>query len=115
MKLLAWLKTLQRIVPSYDDDLAVLYRRINGLEQLLRERTDIGVDVAYTGRDRSHVIVVGRYRNTDFVQTYSLHPADFTGLVEHLKQMERHGVVRHMDAPPTMKTAFQRLRGGGFI
>lgn len=120
MKLLTWFKTLRAIVATHDadlttlrrrmDDLARLRDRMDDLDRLVRERTDIAVDVAYQGPDRTHVIVVGRYRNRDYVQTYSYQPEDFLGLMERLRDMERHGIVRQLDGPPMVKAVFERER-----
>lgn len=109
-KLVVWFKTLRAIVATHDAEMASLRHRMEGLDRLVRERTDIAVDVAVHRNDRSHVIVVGRYRNRDYVQTYSVQSEDFIGLVEHLKAMEAHGVVRYMDGPPMMKAVFERER-----
>jgi hypothetical protein len=110
MNLISWFKTLRAIVATHDAEMASLRRHMDHLDRLVRERTDIGVDAACHRSDRSHVIVVGRYRNRDYVQTYSVQPEDFIGLVEHLKAMETHGVVRYMDGPPMMKAVFERER-----
>jgi hypothetical protein len=104
--MIAWIKKLLSIVKSYDSDLRRSRVMISDLEAIIRDRTDIAVDVGF--RDASHVIVVGRYRNTDYIQTFSVNTPDLAHLIDRLHAMERHGVVRRIDAPPSVKAVFHR-------
>jgi len=106
--MLKWIKKLKTIVARYDNDFSKEHARIMELEKLIRERTNIAVDVGVAGT--SHVIVVGRYRNVDYVQTYALNTPDLATLIEQLQQMERYGVVRRVDAPPQFRAVFERVR-----
>lgn len=108
-----WLKKLKVIVAGYDIDLRITradiqraHARIEELEKLVRDRTNIAVDVGFRGA--SHVIVVGRYKNADYVQTYSLDTPHLTALIGQLRDMERHGSVRRVDAPPQFRAVFER-------
>ena len=89
-------------------DYLALTKRIDQLDELVKERTDIAADVSINPRDRNHVIVVGRYNNIDYVQTFSLENQGFAALIEHLQSMKRHGVVRQLDAPPVLRAVFER-------
>jgi hypothetical protein len=111
--MLNWLKKLRRIVADYDRDLESLAAAVKAeraqrqaLETILRERTDIAVDVGF--KSPSHVIVVGRYKDQDFVQTYSIATPDLAALIDQLKAMERYGVVRQIDAPPQFRGVVKR-------
>ena len=103
--MLIWLKKLKGIVAGYDADLRNAHARIAELEKLVRDRTNIAVDVGF--RDANHVIVVGRYRNADYVQTYTLNAPDLSSLIADLRQMEKHGIVRRLDAPPVFRAVFE--------
>lgn len=113
--MLTWFKRLFAIVRTYSTDIAKLNARIELLkgriaanEQIIRERTDIAVDVGFSRKDMNTVIVVGRFRGCDYVQTYQVRSDDLTGLIDRLRDMERHGVVRRADAPPHIIGAFKR-------
>ncbi len=106
--MLKWLKKLKAIVAGYDADLRNAHARIGELEKLVRDRTNIAVDVGF--KSASHVIVVDRYKNVDYVQTYALDTPDLAALIDQLRQMERCGAVRRADAPPLFRAVFERDR-----
>ncbi|MBK9309165.1 MAG: hypothetical protein IPN12_00190 [Rhodocyclaceae bacterium] len=108
--MLKWLKKLKAIVAGYDADLRNAHARIAELEKLVRDRTNIAIDVEF--KSASHVIVVGRYKNADYVQTYALDTPDFSALIDRLRDMQRYGQVQRIDAPPIFRAAFERDRGG---
>ena len=103
--MIKWLKKLKSIVAGYDADLRNAHARIAELEKLVRDRTNIAVDVGF--RSMNHVIVVGRYKGADYVQTYTLDTPDIAALIDQLRQMERHGAVRRVDAPPPFRAVFE--------
>lgn len=115
--MLKWLKKLKAIVSSHDadmhklrtdcaNDVQRLRERVVQMETLVRDRTNIAVDVGF--KNESHVIVMGRYKNVDYVQSYALNTPDFAALIEQLRQMKRHGAVRWIDAPPQFRAVFER-------
>ena len=99
-----WIKKLINIVKFYDMDRRSLHLRIDELERILKERTDIAVDIRHRGMN--HVIVVGRYKNRDFVQTYTLAEFDLGAMIDILKSMERYGSVKCVYAPPAVRSVF---------
>lgn len=113
--MLTWFKTLFAVVRNYSTEVSQLKAKIAWLEghiaatnQIIRERTDIAVDVGFSRKDMNTVIVVGRFRGCDYVQTYQLAPDNIGDIINRLKEMERHGVVRRVDAPPHIVGAFKR-------
>ena len=103
------IRKLMAIAANYDGDFRRLRSRIDDLDALVRDRTNIAVDVGFRGAN--HVIVVGRYRNTDYVQTYTLDGLDIGEMIEHLRRLEKNAVVRRVDAPPVFRASFERARG----
>lgn len=109
-------KKLKRIVKDYDadqksatarvDTLARAHGRIVELEALIRDRTDIAVDVRF--REASHIIVVGRYKNADYVQSFTMRDTELEGLIRQLRDMERGGYVRRIDAVPEIRAVIKR-------
>lgn len=108
--MIKWMKKLREMVANYDSDLCKAHARISELETLVRDRTNIAVDVGF--KTASHVIIVGRYKDADYVQTYGLDTPDLAVLIDQLRQMERHGAVRRVDAPPQFRAVFRRDRHG---
>lgn len=116
MKLIKWTKTLQYIVQDYtrtqkkyEQEIKYLRARQRELDDLIKERTDIHVDIAASSRQPNTVIVCGRYRNTDYVRVFGVQGSPFEELIHILKDMERHGKVRHVDEPIAMRGAFKRI------
>jgi hypothetical protein len=100
----AWFKKLKSIVARHQDEVKYLHHRITELEKIIKERTDIAVDVNFSGRN--HVIVVGQYKNKGYIQTYALNTTDFHFMNKQLEEMEKYGNVRTMDVPPTFHATF---------
>lgn len=121
-----FIKELIRIVRNYErlrqldcsmldhniTEVLVLKRNMKTLEKLVRDRTEVAADINYRGP--SSVIVVGRYKGADFIETYTLHDRDFHDLVSELRGKEQFGTVRTVDAPPSIKGVVMRSMRGGF-
>lgn len=107
--MITWFKKLRKIVQDYNHDREYLIMRIAELEKILRDRTSLNVDIHHKGLN--HVIMVGRYKNTDWIQTYTIDGKDFHHLVDQLKHMQRYGVVDRVDAPPQMSAAIRSSLG----
>jgi hypothetical protein len=100
-----WFHRLRYVVRSYVTDMRELRTRMNELNKLVRDRTDIAVDVRF--REPNYVIVIGRYGKTDYVQTYSVRSDDLGYLIDMLTKMQRHAQVRIVDGPPEVKAAIK--------
>jgi Tfp pilus assembly PilM family ATPase len=110
--MLKWIKKLCQIVANYDHDMnkmkSVVFKiqfDMSDLDKLIKERTDIAVDIGF---ESSHVIIVGRYKKNDYVQTYKIGDQDLHEIIQHLKQLERHGTIRQIDSPPPMRAIFAK-------
>lgn len=71
----------------------------------LKEYTRVDADVGFRGNNT--VILTGVYRNRAYVQFYDLGDGEFARLVEHLKDMRSHALIRHIDAPPSFRGSFE--------
>ena len=71
----------------------------------LKEYTRVDADVGFRGNNT--IILTGVYRNRAYVQFYDLGDGEFIRLVEHLKGMKGHALIRHIDAPPHFKGMFE--------
>jgi len=107
--MITWFKKLNRIVKGYNSDLANAHARIANLEKLLKDSTDIAVDVGLKGP--CQVIAIGRYRNADYVQAFSMNVESFEHLIGRLREIERYGTVSRIDAPYSIRnTIVQEFR-----
>jgi len=126
MRPIKWIKTLARIVATYDknridsrlredSDKEYLASRIRECEQIIRDRTDIHVDLSVAGRNANQIVVIGHYRGCDYVQTYSMYNKDFTYVVEQLKEMSRYATVKRVDAVHGMEAVIaHELKKDGY-
>lgn len=120
MKIVKWFKNLLYIVEFYNREIAQLQlratllerttevqkARIEVLEKLIREHTDIAVDCNYRGMNV--ITVIGRYRNKDYVQTFHVAERNIADLIDQLREMERYAMVRRVDAPPVIRALIER-------
>jgi hypothetical protein len=125
--MIKWFKKLFKIVREYDadnermntvinDGLYDLNNRMVWTEREVKEavatiidRTELSVDVSPSyGGDPHQVIMVGRYKNRDFVQAYSIDHMEFDRLVQHLTELRKHAHYSRIDAVPDMKFIIER-------
>jgi len=92
-----FVKTLIRIVREYDAAIKALYARIDAAHNRIGEHTIVHADVHFQRSDQ--IIVVGRYRNRDYVRVFDLDSGSFCETIEMLKQMEPRARIGHFDMP----------------
>jgi hypothetical protein len=95
--------TVRFVIESYRANIDALQSQINDLRTIIRANIDIHADVSMTNRAPSTVIVIGKFRNHDVVQTYSIQTGELKEIIEHLRSLERYGTVRSVDAMPGFK------------
>lgn len=91
------LAEIERTHVALVHDIHAAHHRMNSLDKVLRSVTDIHADIRV--RDKSTVIVIGRFRGGDYIQTYHFND-DLSEIVDHLRHLQRRGVVRQIDAVP---------------
>lgn len=102
--------TLWRIAKTYDDDRARLRSEIRAGVDLIQDRTTLHADISPSKHDPSFVILVGRYRDRDYVQTFSLRSDDFQELAESCRALSREGRWGRIDAPPVFRAVIESYR-----
>lgn len=78
-----------------DRDHYKLHSRVNGLEDLVREHTVVHADVHFMGA--CQIIVIGQYRERDYVRLFNVDVSSFHELVEMLRRIERNAQVGRFD------------------
>ena len=79
---------------------AYVCRKMHELKQYTRVDADVGI------RGNNTIILTGVYRRRAYVKFYDMGDANFIDLVEQLKEMRKHSLIRHIDAPPNFKGVF---------
>lgn len=112
MSVIKWVSTLVRIVREYDREQHAVTSSIANLKiemesavRLIRERTEVHADLRL--RD-NNIIVIGRYKNRDYIQIHSMGSVPFGAIVEQLKHQQRMGQLKIVDAAPSMKAVIHR-------
>ena len=59
---------------------------------------NIDLDIDIKTNMNANVIVTGIYRGEEYIKLYELKPRDFNDLVEQLKNREKFGEIRNIDA-----------------
>ena len=80
---------------------AINERRITDAVSFIKNATTLSADISPMARDPSMVIVVGRYKNNDYVKVFEV-GGDFSRLVDQLRDMERHCGRGRYDKPTGM-------------
>lgn len=76
-------------------------RKVAELKKYTRVDADIGM------RGNNTIILTGVYRNQAYVRFYDIGDGEFRGLIEQMKNMKDHCLIRNVDAPPNFRGAFK--------
>ena len=71
----------------------------------LKEYTRVDADMGFRGNNT--IVLTGVYRKQAFVRFYDLGDGEFEALVEQLKHMKDHALIRHIDMPPNFRGVFE--------
>ena len=97
---------IKDIVGVYHRDQSWFMERLVQAENIIKDRTDIHVDINTHSPTPNTIIVIGKYKSGDYIQTYNVRNDDMTHLITILKDMERYGTVRTVDAIPSIRGFF---------
>jgi hypothetical protein len=95
---------------SHPNRIDRLVKRVSFNQSLIEFRTTVHADVNFkSGLDS--IIVVGRYRNHDYVRCFQVESKDFHEFVEIFKRIEPRGRVGRIDVPyPSFTGVVERLK-----
>jgi ATP-dependent exoDNAse (exonuclease V) alpha subunit len=91
-------KVLRNQLQSHREYVA---EKIGELKEYTRVDADMGV------RGNNTIVLTGVYRKRAFVQFYDIGDGEFQRLVEMLRDMKDHALVRHIDKPPSFHGTFE--------
>lgn len=77
---------------------------------MVKDRTETHIDFAHHPKGRHMVILVGRYRDKDYVNITELASSDFVRFVEDMRAYDRENLSRRgrMDAPVALRAVIDR-------
>lgn len=114
-KFIQRIRNIIRIADTYDKslhDIAVNYMRISNnqdyLDNLVKELTRVDFDVSPRISGTNLCIMSGRYRNTDYVQIFSMHDQEFVDVLKWILELKKRGQIDRVDSPIHMRAVFDR-------
>lgn len=104
-------RNLKLMLLEYEDTILNIRANQSSWQNLIRKRTDIHVDV-HAMKFPTSVIVIGQYKNRDYVRVFNLQHRDIKELVDQLQYMEEmdFGKLRRVDAAPDVSAAIHAER-----
>ncbi len=108
--MIAWIKKRLGIT-ALEEQNKLLDHKVNHYRELFRQQvaelkdyTRVDADVGIRGNNT--IVLTGVYRRQAFVRFYDLGDGEFQRLVEQLRGMREHSLIRHIDAPPNFHGMF---------
>jgi hypothetical protein len=102
MKVYQYARKMLRTFIGYDSDIGdmltdikYLSDRVRRAEDRIGEHTTVHADIHF--KKPHQIIVVGRYRNQDYVRVFDMDEPDFVHLIERLKFIEKNSKVGRFD------------------
>lgn len=113
-----WIKTLFRIVRTFDNELitnnaqhSLMCNHLDSLTKIIRDRTEIHADIPNFSGYPCTIIVCGQYKNSDFVQIYQVPSNEFSSIIDHLKQLNKFAKVKTVDSGFQIKSYIKHELG----
>ncbi len=96
-KFQAWWGKLFRIIDNYDNYInslikenTSLYKEINRLNGVIKQMTSVGADVHAARKHGCTIVMIGQFRDQDYVEIFNMQVRDFEHIVRQLGEMSRH-------------------------
>lgn len=109
-KIRDFIKKLLAPWKSHPSRINTLVEEVQASNRMISERTTVHADIHYkSGLDS--IIVVGRYRNHDYVRCFNVESKDFHEFIEIFRRIEPRGRVGRIDVPfPSFSGVVERLK-----
>lgn len=102
LRLMVWLG-----IDRNSKNIITLYEELYQLREILKERTEYHVDVHSYAKRNSQVILIGKFRNNDFVKCYNIPDESFEDLRCHCYNLEKYSRLGKVDAHPEFSAAIK--------
>lgn len=90
------LKQVWNMPNKHDKQYKDMYNYISEIDKKIGERTTVHADINYKGTG-SQIIVVGKYRNKDYVRSFNVRTESLSSLIDILSREEKGANVGHFD------------------
>ena len=78
-----------------------VHGKIAELKKYTRVDADIGI------RGNNTIVLTGVYRKHGYVRFYDIGDGEFERLIEQMKSMQDHSLIRNIDQPPSIHGMFE--------
>jgi hypothetical protein len=95
-QLFSQLRQVWNMPNKHDKQYKDMYDYVSELHRKINENTTIHADIGWKGTG-SQIIVVGRYRNKDYVRSFNVRETSLNSLIELLKTEEKGANVGRFD------------------
>ncbi len=90
------IKQIWNMPNKYDKQYRDMFNYVSEIDRKIGERTTVHADIHYEGSG-SQIIVVGRYRNKDYVRSFNVKTENLHQLIEILSREEKGANVGRFD------------------
>jgi len=97
IKLFQHLKEIWNLPSRQSRDAQCLMSRIDECHARIGKHTTVHADIHY--REQSQIIVIGKYRNHDYVRCFNYPQKDLKDLIDMLHDKEKYSKVGYFDTP----------------
>lgn len=102
----------QKVLDEHRKLLRTLAENDRELTEVMRRRTQYHIDGAIHRESPATIVLVGRYRGTDYVEVFSLGQGDFENLLRTCTHLNKFARAGRVDAPQAFRAVVGRLDGG---
>ena len=92
---------------SFHDQLSKQIYELDELRKIIKERTEYHIDVHQYTRHNSQIILIGKFRNNDFVKCYDIPDDMFKDLITHCRELEKYSQRGKIDAYPGLNATIK--------
>jgi hypothetical protein len=107
LKMIKWIKKLFKIVKNYDSDMYSCKTTIKEIRELIVDRTTCHTDIHARQDKGCAIILIGKYKNHDYVECFTLHPDHLRNLIEHFREVRNFSHMGRIDAYPEFKAIIE--------
>lgn len=105
--ILGWLG-IQQALSRINASINQVDRKTESALQLIKERTEAGIDIHHLGRGGHYVVCVGKYKGVDYVEAFEVPNATFEQTIQECRRIQKTMNLRYMDTHPTFRAVLKK-------
>lgn len=107
MRIALGINVIVDVLQRQSDEIYQQTNTINDLRKIIKERTEYHIDVHQRTNHNSQIILIGKFRNNDFVKCYDIPDEMFKDLIQHCRELEKYSSQGKIDAFPSMSATIK--------